>query len=151
MNPTWTSALPSTLVTSATSSSSTSGSLPALDGWNYQGCYADVPDKRTMTFQENDNAAQTIEGCISDCGRQGYAIAGLEFGVQCFCSQQLHNGVTPQLDSNCNTKCGGNAGEMCGGPNFMSVYSVDPPEVLPLAVPQSTGLPGNWTYRGCIE
>jgi hypothetical protein len=153
MNVPWTAATPlrTTLVTSAISSSSTSGRLSSLGGWNYQGCYTDVPDKRTLTFQEADNAAQTIEGCISDCSGQNYAIAGLEFGVQCFCSQQLHNGVVPQPDSDCDTACGGNAGEMCGGPNFVSVYSVNPPEILPLAVPQSTGLPGTWVYQGCIE
>ena len=41
--------------------------------------------------------------------------------------------------------------EACGGPNALSVYSSVPVVALPVPVPQTTNLPGNWTYAGCLQ
>ena len=41
--------------------------------------------------------------------------------------------------------------EACGGPNFISVYSSVPVVVLPIPVPMTVDLPGNWTYAGCLR
>ena len=41
--------------------------------------------------------------------------------------------------------------EACGGPNRLSVYSNGPVTALPVPTVQTTGLPGNWQYVGCLE
>lgn len=42
--------------------------------------------------------------------------------------------------------------EACGGPNRLSVYSSTRPIVaLPVPTPQTTDLPGKWTYAGCLR
>jgi hypothetical protein len=46
--------------------------------------------------------------------------------------------------------CAGNAAEMCGAGNRMSVYSNQTLQTFAPAVAQKTDLPGSWTYKGCI-
>ncbi len=47
--------------------------------------------------------------------------------------------------------CAGNSGEMCGNGNILSLYSngTMTPYIAPTT--QKTGLPGNWSYQGCLS
>ncbi|KAJ7202648.1 glyoxal oxidase N-terminus-domain-containing protein [Mycena pura] len=114
--------------------------LPAP--WAYVGCFVDNAHGRIVVNQLPDNTALTIEACVSSCKGQGFSLAAAEFG--------LIAGATTAPDSDCNMACGGNS-TYCGAGNRMSVYSTTKtPTILPVPVPQTTGIPGSWTYQGCL-
>ncbi|PPQ68877.1 hypothetical protein CVT24_007686 [Panaeolus cyanescens] len=59
--------------------------------------------------------------CINYCTSCGMALAGVEYGEECYCSNGfLHDYGT---SSSCNMPCRGNPLEMCGGPNALNVYA----------------------------
>jgi hypothetical protein len=115
-------------------------------GWTYQGCWIDGANGRILDYQFNDNADNTIEGCIANCKaqNQNYTIAGLEYGVQCFCDTAIRNGGVNTTDSQCNFLCSGNSDEVCGAGNRLSIYSIGTPSVFPAPVVQTRDLPETW-------
>lgn len=106
-----------------------------------------------MAHQQADNAQMTVESCVAACASQGYGVAGMEYGVQCFCDDFLRNAATTAPESDCGMNCGGNANEKCGAGNRLSVYSnsTSPVTVYPVPSVQKTGLSGSWNYSGCIH
>jgi hypothetical protein len=59
--------------------------------------------------------------CVAYCDKNGYSMAGTEFGGQCFCANKL-NVATLLTDDQCDMKCEGDATENCGGPLALTVY-----------------------------
>lgn len=105
------------------------GGLPS--GWMYKGCYTDNVTARALPallpWQQPDSPNLTVQSCISLCYQLDYSIAGLEFQTQCFCGNFIYNGndLAPSK-SDCNLPCPGNATEVCGGANRISIYSYEP-------------------------
>ncbi|KAH8113137.1 copper radical oxidase [Phellopilus nigrolimitatus] len=129
---------------------------PATTGlptpWNYSGCYIDNAHGRILSTEQPDNDTLTVELCISFCQSGNFTLAGVEYGVQCFCDNNVINGgVLASEDTDCDMACGGNSTEACGGPDLMSIYSSTSDVVLlPVPVTQNTSLPGQWQYVGCL-
>lgn len=152
--------------TSTTSSSPTVTGLPT--GWAYKGCWIDQQYGRILTTSEPDDSTLTVESCVATCVAAGYSIAGMEYYTQCCewlplllcdsadetldCGNAIINqGVLATSDSDCNTACGGNSAEMCGGGDRMSIWSNQTTVyVQPVPAVQNTSLPGNWEYQGCL-
>lgn len=60
------------------------------------------------------------------------------------------NQASTAPETDCNTACGGNAKETCGGGNRMSIYSNQTTlKITPVPKVQTTGL-GFWNYTGCL-
>jgi len=78
--------------------------------WEYNGCYIDNANGRIMANEQPDNDGLTVEQCVVFCNTSNFTLAGMEFGVQCFCDNNVIDGGTlaPE-DSDCNMSCGGNA------------------------------------------
>ncbi|KAF8346392.1 hypothetical protein F5887DRAFT_1073579 [Amanita rubescens] len=94
----------------------------------------------------------SYNACLGAVRVKTLPVAGTEYSDECYCGTQLANGaaIAPQTD--CNMGCSGNATEACGGPNRVSVYSSHEPVVaLPVPTTQKTGLPGAWSYAGCLQ
>ncbi|KAI0925387.1 hypothetical protein AcV7_005644 [Taiwanofungus camphoratus] len=120
--------------------------------WEYAGCYVDNAYGRVMSNELPDNQNLTVESCIANCTAENYTLAGLEYSVQCFCTDTLVNGAVQAAESDCNMGCGANATEACGGPNRLSVYTATGNvTAYPVPVPQNTSLPGQWQYQGCLK
>jgi hypothetical protein len=94
----------------------------------------------------------TIEMCVAYCAGLGYSIAGTQFGTQCFCDNEIIDGGTQAPETDCSTPCAGDNTEICGNGNRNSVYSnvTGAMTVLQPPFPQTTGLPGSWSYVGCL-
>ena len=135
---------------STTSSGPTVTSLPT--GWAYKGCWLDQQYGRILAVSEPNSATLTVESCVATCSEAGYSIAGMEYYTQCFCGNAIINeGVLATSQSDCNTACGGNSAEICGGGDRMSIYSNQTTVyVQPVPAVQNTSLPGNWEYQGCL-
>lgn len=137
----------------ATSSSSTSSAVPTPTGiptgWKYAGCYSEGTGGRALTQQQAGGAANTIESCINTCVGLGYTVAGLEYSSQCFCDNALHNGAATVVETKCSMPCAGNANQMCGAGDILSIYNIGNLTVYQPPASQTTGLPGSWEYQGC--
>jgi WSC domain len=121
--------------------------LPA--GWKYDGCWVDNLDGRIMRYQQPDNAELTVESCINTCIGLGYTVAGMEYGVQCFCDTMISNGgALAANQGDCSVPCPGNANEMCGAGNRLNVFNTGTLTTVGIPVEQTGGI-SSWTYRGC--
>ncbi|KAH8820054.1 hypothetical protein F5884DRAFT_660888 [Xylogone sp. PMI_703] len=101
-------------------------SASAIAGSTYYGCWSDKvePAPRALsgiTFANLGDHQVTSTKCVEYCTAKGYAFAGTEYAGQCFCGNEL-SGSTQIDESKCNMPCEGDASEICGGPNALSVY-----------------------------
>ncbi|KAJ6560470.1 WSC domain-containing protein [Mycena capillaripes] len=89
--------------------------------WKYNGCFADNVNSRALPNPQTISGGVTVESCTSACKAKGFAVAGLEFGQECWCSNSL---PTSSLlsDSDCQTTCTANTTEFCGGSSKLTVY-----------------------------
>jgi hypothetical protein len=140
----------SSTTSSVSISTPTTTGLPA--GWSYQGCYVDGLNGRILNDQLADSTTNSVESCVQQCVALGYTIAGMEYSVQCFCSNDIYNGgALAANQGDCNMACGGNPAEICGAGNRLSLYSIGTPQIYQPPGPQKTGLPPNWAYQGCLQ
>ncbi|KAJ7682279.1 WSC domain-containing protein [Mycena polygramma] len=104
--------------------------------WTYQGCFVDDPF-RQLQHQQFVSGGMTAEACTSACKTAGFALAGLEFGGECWCDSFLQ-GTLQFPDSQCaQMACSGNSAETCGGPDRLQVYldtSAAPPDTSACAI-----------------
>lgn len=103
-------------------------------------CYPDWNVNRTLPYTVSiSDPSNSRERCAAECKTAGYAWAGVEFGVACFCGNDLPADVQPLPLSACaNMSCAAAPGEACGGPDILSVYPSDchatsglPPNLFP--------------------
>lgn len=88
----------------------------------------------------------TVEDCITFCDGQSFNYAGLEWYQECYCGNFIVNGGAETTASDCSFPCTGDASEVCGAGNRLSMYySGRPPPPAPEIVP-SVGL---WESLGC--
>ncbi|OCL01795.1 WSC-domain-containing protein [Glonium stellatum] len=133
-------------------------------GWVQLGCYTDQPYQRTLA-NNIQTGTLTVEICLADCQAAGYALAGVEYGQECHCGNSFDNGGGPAPDGSigCSMACNGNATEICGGSQRLSMYgyvnangtisttvSASPnPTPTPTPTPTPADLPTGWSYSGC--
>ncbi|KAJ7124283.1 hypothetical protein C8R44DRAFT_703775 [Mycena epipterygia] len=150
------------VLTGITQISAQTVSPTSVGTWTYQGCFVDDPF-RQLQHQQFVTGGMTAEACTSACKTAGFALAGLEFGGECWCDSFLH-GTLPFADSQCaQMTCSGNSAETCGGSNRLQVYldtSAAPPDTSvcvatsgedfsPVAVTKST--PATQTRLNLID
>ncbi|CAE7266592.1 BXL3 [Symbiodinium sp. CCMP2456] len=85
-------------------------------------CYVDTA-KRILG---HDNVAMgpiTPQYCAQLCANGKFALAGTEFGSECYCGDKLNTG-TPHMSVNCSTACNGDGKQQCGGFWSISVFDV---------------------------
>jgi hypothetical protein len=120
----------------STSSSAAAVKPTIPPNWATLGCYTDTNGQRALgNFFNAPASGMTVETCISSCSNNGYTIAGVEYGSECYCDTVVRNnhGLAPDGNTGCDMACSGNAGETCGGPNRLNVYAAG----------------GEWVQLGC--
>ncbi|KAI0018314.1 putative glyoxal oxidase [Xylariomycetidae sp. FL0641] len=138
--------------TAASAPSTTASNTPGFpNGWVAQGCWHDGPNGRVLPWQqEPEDNTMTQQKCAQLCFSQGYNVSGTEYYDQCFCGNAMYNGGAPAQDqTQCNTPCDGDHTQMCGGPNYLTVWSLGTPVTYQVPRTQTDGLNGTWTYQGC--
>lgn len=91
-------------------------------GWMYDGCYTDSTSARVLTGKYVPDSSLTIEKCAAAC--KGYSIFGAEYASQCYCGNAFSNPSTKVGEQDCGYTCAGNAMQLCGAGNRLSVYRV---------------------------
>jgi hypothetical protein len=150
-----------------------SWALPAVAqpaGWAYVGCFVDGLNGRALPTLGYSGLNNTVENCISTCAGLGFRIAGMEYSSvrsafvirvtkwedmrfvpylrfgptpqECWCSELNPTAVAASTD--CDLTCSGNATEICGAGNRLSVYQ------NLTSAPPAPAPPAGWSYLDCI-
>ena len=93
---------------------------PGVLGFTSQGCWTDNGNPRSLPVRMNPTN-QTIGGCLQAC--QGYQLAGMEYGGECYCGNSLVGGASAPI-GDCAMPCNGNGTEYCGAGSRLSLYGV---------------------------
>jgi hypothetical protein len=90
----------------------------------------------------------TFTKCLSYCGAKGFAIAGLEFGSECYCGNALVNGASlTKTSGQCNMACSGSPSKTCGGSDALTVFVI-PSKITSLSsdlTAKTASLPAGWS------
>ncbi|KAH9987623.1 copper radical oxidase [Russula compacta] len=107
-------------------------------GWTEVGCYTDNVASRTLTSATyTDTTDMTVENCVNFCNNQHYIYAGVEYGQECYCGNNISNGGT-----NASNRI------ICGAGSRLNLYwSGATPPAPPSIVPSY----GSWVSLGCYS
>lgn len=89
-----------------------------------EGCWNEITvGERALAGASGFSATDmTIEGCGGYCRDSGFTWFGLEYMAECYCGSALNVNSTLALETDCAMPCSGNAAQVCGGSNRLSVY-----------------------------
>jgi hypothetical protein len=80
-----------------------------------QGCIQEVGGRALTGASYVDSKAMTVECCATFCAKDGFAFAGLEYALECYCGNTLSNMRNcPLFSTQCMMLCSGNINENCG-------------------------------------
>jgi len=116
--------------TSATPPPAPTISQTSINGqWNYLGCYNDTDEGTPTTLGVSVTTKlpgggenTTVENCTGECYIEGYVIAGMLWGNECYCDHEINYPGMAQADKDCRLGCAGNQSEICGGAYRLTVY-----------------------------
>ena len=94
------------------------GTSVAPQETQYLGCFKDQ-ENRDIGADRSDSSQMTTESCRAYCQGKGYTYAATQYASVCFCGNS-YGKYGPA--GNCDAKCTGNPGEICGGSWANSVY-----------------------------
>ncbi|KAI1478385.1 putative glyoxal oxidase [Daldinia eschscholtzii] len=101
---------------------------------------------KTIHVATTTSDALTPEHCIEFCDKKGFAYAGVKRFDECYCGNELANGVTEVNNSRCSTSCSDDNMQTCGDSNplilFFNPYNAGPKPNI--NVP-------DWTHIGCYS
>ncbi|KAN0092429.1 WSC domain containing protein [Hyaloscypha variabilis] len=113
--------------TSSTASSTTTTSIASrpdipetVGSYSYVECHSDNTTLRTLRDKSISTTDIKIEYCMGNC--TGYQYFGVEYGVECYCGNNLTFGSYQATDGRCIMLCGGNNNEICGGRAGQTLY-----------------------------
>jgi hypothetical protein len=101
-------------------------SIPSSVGtYNYTGCFTELVNARAIsTYEVTSSTSMTVEFCVDACQAKGYALAGIEYGSQCFCGNSISAESSQVADNQCEVMlCPGNNKEWCSAGDRLLVYS----------------------------
>lgn len=91
---------------SQNSSTSNATAIVYAGNMTYVGCYTDQ-SPATLPYKAYSNPNNTVEMCTGTCVAAGYAVAGLEYGAECYCGTALTYAAVKTVESGCSYVCAG--------------------------------------------
>jgi hypothetical protein len=89
-------------------------------------CAQDSSDRVFGDSTKVDIVSNTPATCAAICYGQGYKLAGVEYGSECYCGNYFNLAVPTQLPvSDCSYACPNSPGVTCGGPFAVQIYGLD--------------------------
>ena len=104
-----------------------------------------MPGRTINSAGYDDSAGMTIQKCIAFCESKGFAYAGVEYSVECFCGSSPAAAATQVSATECNMACSGDASQPCGGPDRLNLFHTTATVVGPQPNPGVNG----FKYMGC--
>ncbi|TFL02773.1 WSC domain-containing protein [Pterulicium gracile] len=98
---------------------------PGANGYVVVECRSDAVANRTLPVLATDLAKPVeMSSCTKACKAGGYTFAGVEFGAECFCGNELSpSSRVVDWDDCFDVPCEGDRKEVCGGPDRLLVYA----------------------------
>ncbi|KAL0953113.1 hypothetical protein HGRIS_004382 [Hohenbuehelia grisea] len=88
----------------------------------FQGYYTDSTAARTLDASAAVPGGVTAASCANTCRAQGYIYAGVEFGNQCFCGNDINTSGALASATDCRQACAADISQFCGGKNRLQLY-----------------------------
>ncbi|KAL4707701.1 hypothetical protein ACJJTC_014882 [Scirpophaga incertulas] len=86
------------------------------------GCYQDEKKLRILSnFYGNFLNSNTPQTCLDICVQAGFPFAGVQYGSECFCGENLPLLSSKINEDLCDMKCSGDPSKICGGYFTMNV------------------------------
>ncbi|EJD47485.1 WSC-domain-containing protein [Auricularia subglabra TFB-10046 SS5] len=126
---------------SSTSPAKPAPTVAAVSGFNSLGCFVDPTNARTLrgtALFRADNMTPAV--CTARCKSQGFKFAGVEYGQECFCGNEIVN-QKKAADAECSTACAGDAKARCGAGNRVNIYQ---------STAATSVQPVSWSAMGCF-
>ncbi|KAI8806737.1 WSC domain-containing protein [Cladochytrium replicatum] len=125
-----------------------------INGYELAGCYSDgtIAYHRALnkaSFIDPEN--MTVDLCTAFCAEKGYTLAGVEYSFECYCGNKIEFGNKAIEAERCSMPCAGEATQICGAGNALSVWSSAGEPVVQNPAPQTEGLPEGCVYVGCHQ
>jgi len=92
---------------------------------DYIGCYGDAAIARDLREPPLKLPRVTVGACIDECGFRGFTFAGLQYGLECRCSESFGRYHSRPL-SNCEMQCRDDdeTSDACGAKYANAIYLV---------------------------
>jgi hypothetical protein len=102
--------------------------LSSIGPYNLKGCFTDSTASRGLNaFAFANSTGMTEELCVNTCQAKGFSVAGIEYGIECFCGNALASTSLSAALTDCQAMfCPGNTKEYCSAGNRLLVYSIGP-------------------------
>jgi hypothetical protein len=112
--------------TDPSSTFSAPSSTPTVNpDYEYLGCSTEGIGGRALTGGFLYSKAMTPQMCQTHCTSLGLLLSGTEYSMECYCGAALANGAVLG-SSSCNMQCAGDANQICGGSNALSIFKHTP-------------------------
>ena len=127
----------------------------AIKSCSAKGCYTDWTTTRALGSYSTTTSSNTPASCEATCLGQGYTMAGVEYGSECFCANSItisSGGGSPVSAGDCNMACSGDSGQACGAGNRIFIYSygeASSTTSAPTSTTTSSAPSSTWTSLGC--
>lgn len=78
------------------------------DTGTYLSCFYDSSSSRVLSVGPYTlSSSLTTATCVQHCEDAGYGFAGTEYGVECWCGEEVADGASAAPDSDCSQVCSG--------------------------------------------
>jgi len=125
------------------------------DGWKTAStaCIAEGQTGRALTGASSKSGDMTWARCLNYCATKKFAIAGIEYGSECYCGNVLSNGASlNKPSSQCNMVTAGaklsGGSEQGGGSNALNLFVSTKGNLSPNLLPDWSGvvsvIPDGW-------
>ena len=85
-------------------------------------CMIDAKTIRVLPNYMGSKSSNTPQSCMELCSLKGYLYAGVEYGSECYCGNEVPSYARLTQDSECHYGCAGDKNQMCGGSGRINVY-----------------------------
>ncbi len=120
-----------------------------IGNYRFAGCYTESPTGRILPGNATSGDDMTAEKCAVFC--QGWSFFGTEYSRECYCGDNVDREAQPVPLTQCAMPCAGNASEVCGDANRVSLYhdnTIAGPTDPPVTDNGSSGFLGCFTEVG---
>ncbi|KAK4686692.1 hypothetical protein P7C73_g3429, partial [Tremellales sp. Uapishka_1] len=110
----------------ALSADLTAVSITLPSGWSTASatCIAEGSSGRALVGASYSSTNMTVPNCLNFCATKGLALAGVEYGKECYCGNALVNGASMATNlTSCGMVCSGDSTTNCGGYGALQLYT----------------------------
>lgn len=96
----------------------------ATQRWTHLGCFNDRASRRVPNLMYTDAPDSTVLKCYNNALSGGYRYFALQYGRECWASNDYALAISSGVSNGCNMACSGNASETCGGNLANNLYMI---------------------------